>query len=52
MEKTAIQLSGINDLVQAIQDTNQFFLGKVQRQVNTSLTLRNWVIGYYIAEYE
>jgi hypothetical protein len=36
----------------AIQHTNQFFLGKVQRQVNTSLTLRNWVIGYYIAEYE
>jgi predicted nuclease of restriction endonuclease-like (RecB) superfamily len=52
MEKTTIQLSGINDLVQAIQATNQFFLGKVQRQVNTSLTLRNWVIGYYIAEYE
>ena len=52
MEKTAIQLTGISDLVQAIQDTNQFFLGKVQRQVNTSLTLRNWVIGYYIAEYE
>jgi predicted nuclease of restriction endonuclease-like (RecB) superfamily len=52
MEKPAIELSGISDLIQAIQDTNQFFLGKVQRQVNTSLTLRNWVIGYYIAEYE
>lgn len=52
MEKPAIQLSGISDLIQAIQDTNQFFLGKVQQQVNTSLTLRNWVIGYYIAEYE
>ncbi len=52
MEKTEIQLSGINGLVQAIQDTNQFFLGKVQRQINTSLTLRNRVIGYYIAEYD
>ena len=52
MEKIAIQLSGISDLIQAIRDTNQFFLGKVQRQVNTSLTLRNWVIGYYIAVYE
>jgi predicted nuclease of restriction endonuclease-like (RecB) superfamily len=52
MEKTAIQLSGISDLVKAIQDTNKFFLEKVQRQVNTSLTLRNWVIGHYIAEYE
>ena len=35
-----------------IQDTNAFFLDKVQRQVNTALTLRNWIIGYYIAEYE
>jgi predicted nuclease of restriction endonuclease-like (RecB) superfamily len=52
MEKIAIQLSGISDLIQAIHHTNQFFLGKVQRQVNTSLTLRNWVIGYYIAVYE
>jgi hypothetical protein len=52
MEKPALELSGISDLIQAIQDTNQFFLRKVQRQVNTSLTLRNWVIGYYIAEYE
>jgi predicted nuclease of restriction endonuclease-like (RecB) superfamily len=52
MEKPAIQLSGISDLIRAIQHTNQFFLGKVQRQVNTSLTLRNWVIGYYISEYE
>ncbi|WP_090108354.1 DUF1016 N-terminal domain-containing protein [Chitinophaga sp. CF118] len=28
------------------------FLNKVQKQVNTALTLRNWIIGFYIVEYE
>ncbi len=35
-----------------IKQTNSFFLNKVHRQVNTALTLRNWIIGYYIVEYE
>jgi predicted nuclease of restriction endonuclease-like (RecB) superfamily len=52
METVPIKISGINDLVHAIQNANQFFLDQTQRQVNTSLTLRNWVIGYYIVEYE
>jgi predicted nuclease of restriction endonuclease-like (RecB) superfamily len=52
METTYIKLSGINDLVHAIQKANQFFLAQTQRQVNASLTLRNWIIGYYLAEYE
>ena len=55
MTKKQNVISGINDLehlVSAIQQTNQFFLNQIQRQVNTSLTLRNWVIGYYIVEYE
>src|SRR5580658_2919830 len=52
METTTTPLTGISDLVQAIQKTNQFFLEKVQQQVNSSLTLRNWMIGYYIVEYE
>jgi predicted nuclease of restriction endonuclease-like (RecB) superfamily len=52
MEAIAPLLTGINDLVQAIQKTNQFFLEKVQQQVNSSLTLRNWMIGNYIVEYE
>jgi predicted nuclease of restriction endonuclease-like (RecB) superfamily len=45
----------VNNLVQlvdAIQKANQFFLNQVQKQVNTSMTLRNWIIGYYIVEYE
>ena len=52
MGKTAIKTSGIDQLVDAIQKTNQFFLDQTQRQVNTALTLRNWVIGYYIVEYK
>ena len=39
-------------LATTIQQTNSFFLDKVQRQVNTALTLRNLIIGYYIVEYE
>lgn len=35
----------------AIQETNKFFLNKVQKQVNVAMTLRNWLIGSYIVEY-
>ena len=35
----------LDNLATTIQDTNTFFLDKVQRQVNTALTLRNWIIG-------
>jgi hypothetical protein len=52
MEATPINLHGINELVHSIQTANKFFLDQTQRQVNTALTLRNWVIGYYIVEYE
>ena len=39
-------------LISSIQDTDQYFKGQANRAVNVSLTLRNWVIGYYISEYE
>ena len=54
MKKFENNLSGNNfeSLAITIQQTNSFFLEKVQRQVNTALTLRNWLIGYYIVEYE
>lgn len=35
-----------------IQITNNYFLKQAQRQVNTAMTLRNWLIGCYIFEYE
>jgi len=53
--KTLKNTSSVNNfesLAATIQQTNSFFLDKVQRQVNTALTLRNWIIGYYIVEYE
>lgn len=50
--KNVPSLNTLENLATTIQNTNTFFLHKVQRQVNTALTLRNWIIGYYIAEYE
>jgi len=45
-------ISNLDNLATTIQETNSFFLNKVQKQVNTALTLRNWLIGFYIVEYE
>ncbi|HWK03306.1 MAG TPA: PDDEXK nuclease domain-containing protein [Puia sp.] len=44
--------NNLERLVNVIQEANRFFLDQVQKQVNTSLTLRNWIVGYYIVEYE
>jgi predicted nuclease of restriction endonuclease-like (RecB) superfamily len=52
MGTTPINVISITELVQSIQTVNKFFLDQTQRQVNTALTLRNWVIGFYIVEYE
>ncbi len=45
-------VSTIDQLATIIKKANQYFLNKVQKQVNTALTLRNWLVGYYIVEYE
>ena len=50
--KNVPTLNTLENLATTIQNTNTYFLNKVQKQVNTTLTLRNWIIGYYIAEYE
>jgi predicted nuclease of restriction endonuclease-like (RecB) superfamily len=42
----------INELVSLISETQLYFRQQAQRQVNTGLTLRNWLFGFYIAEYE
>ncbi|OFX21343.1 MAG: cytoplasmic protein [Bacteroidetes bacterium GWA2_31_9] len=39
-------------LVLNIQNTNNYFLRQVQKQVNVALTLRNWLIGFHIFEFE
>ena len=41
-----------DDLILDIHKTNQFFTQQVVKQVNTMLTLRNWLIGFHLAEYE
>jgi DUF1016 N-terminal domain len=52
-EKTTVsQVNNLEGLAKAIQQTNQLFLNQVQKQVNTAMTLRNWMIGYHIFEYE
>jgi len=45
-------VNNLEQLTTAIQQTNTFFLNKVQKQVNTAMTLRNWLIGSHIVEYE
>lgn len=50
--KNVPTLNTIENLATTIHDTNTFFLDKVQRQVNTALTLRNLIIGYHIVEFE
>ncbi len=42
----------IRTLLSSIRDTHEWFAGQAARQINTSLTLRNWLIGMYLFEYE
>ncbi|HEX5361479.1 MAG TPA: DUF1016 N-terminal domain-containing protein [Fluviicoccus sp.] len=39
-------------LVASIAETNRYFQQQAQKQVNVALTLRNWLIGAYLFEYE
>ena len=39
-------------LVQSIQDVHRSLAVQTAKAVNLSLTLRNWLIGFYISEYE
>ena len=39
-------------LLNTIQQTHTVFQQKAVKSVNVSLTLRNWLIGYYIVEFE
>ncbi len=41
-----------NQLVTAIQRTHDAFLQQAVHAVNTAVTVRNWLIGCYIVEYE
>ncbi len=39
-------------LLDHIQETHRWFSTQAARQINTALTLRNWLIGMYLFEYE
>jgi len=52
IEKESKEIRDIGQLVTAIETANIYFQTQVQKQVNTALTLRNWIIGRYIFEYE
>jgi hypothetical protein len=39
-------------LVEFIEKTHALFHGHVAKSINVSLTIRNWCIGMYIADYE
>jgi hypothetical protein len=45
-------INSLESLSKVIEETNQFFRNRVQKHVNVSLTLRNWIIGCHIIEYE
>jgi predicted nuclease of restriction endonuclease-like (RecB) superfamily len=49
MERT---INNFENLALAIQESNDTFLQQAQKQVNVAFTLRNWVIGHHIFEYE
>lgn len=44
--------NNFENLTLSIVDANRFFLDQVQKQVNAAMTIRNWLIGHYIYEYE
>jgi hypothetical protein len=41
----------LTDLSKVIQEIHQAFARLAGRSVNMALTLRNWLIGFYIREY-
>jgi hypothetical protein len=41
-----------NNLVEMIQQTHRFMQTQAVKALNLSLTFRNWIIGFYIVEFE
>ena len=47
-----IEQINFNTLVAQIETTHQTLQTQAVKSVSSSLTIRNWIIGYYIVEYE
>lgn len=45
-------IADFSSLVTGIRDIHRHLQNAASKSVNLMLTLRNWLIGYYIAEYE
>lgn len=45
-------MKDLNNLAEIITETHEVFQDAAIRSVNKYLTIRNWMIGYYIVEYE
>lgn len=45
-------MKDLNNLAEIIAETHKAFQSAAVRSVNKYLTIRNWMIGYYIVEYE
>jgi hypothetical protein len=45
-------MMNFNDLIQKLSLTHQSLYVSVAKSVNIAMTIRNWLFGYYIVEYE
>ena len=52
LNRTALAPDNLSDLINAILDVHERMTAQASQAVNISLTLRNWLIGCYIAEYK
>jgi len=52
MSENKLEKLNFSVLTDAISRIDRELTAQAARAVNASLTLRNWLIGYYIAEYE
>lgn len=47
-----MMMENLDDLSVLIFEVHRFFRNYAAKQINNSLTLRNWVVGYYLVVYE
>ena len=52
MDNITINMETIDMLIDTIGKTHNTIQSEVMQSVSRGLTLRNWIIGYYIVEYE
>jgi DUF1016 N-terminal domain len=45
-------MENLDDLSKQIFEVHLYFKNYAFRQINNALTLRNWIIGHYLVEYE